>query len=168
VAVDPYIVLGAVPTVEQITPPLGMVIVPVGSEGMGLTPGEAISVEPSGMPACETGAPMAPSGVVALIEGVGAAMPVTWAKAAFAANKEINAAAVNVSFTALSCCRTVADQSNDRRGPVLAASHGNTRTAVPRVGLSAWIHARTDPPERVCFSCVGLNGTFQSFSFGPP
>jgi hypothetical protein len=168
VAVDPYIVLGAIPTVEQITPPPGMVIVPVGSEGMGLTPGEAISVEPSGMPVCETGAPMAPSGVVALIEGVGAAMPVTWARAAFTANNDVNAAVINESFTALSSCRMVAGQSNDHWGPALAASHGNSRTAVPRVRLPAWIQAKTDPPEQVCLSCVGLNVTFQSLAFGPP
>ena len=101
-AVDPYIALGAVPTVEQTTPPLGIVIVPVGSDGIGLTPGEAISVEPNGIPACEIGAPMAPSGVVALIEGVGAAMPVTWAKAGLTANNEANTAAINENFTVLS------------------------------------------------------------------
>jgi hypothetical protein len=129
VAVDPYIVLGAVPTVEQIAPPLGMVIVPVGLEGIGLTPGAAISVEPSGIPVCEIGAPMVPSGVVALTEGVGAAMPVTWAKAVFTANSEQNAAAIIEDFTALSCCRTVVCKSNSRVGPALAASHGNSGTA---------------------------------------
>jgi hypothetical protein len=66
---DPNIVDGAMPMVEQTVLP----IVPVDDAGIGLTPGEAISVAPSGIPVPPTGAlpPPMPSGEVADIEGVG-------------------------------------------------------------------------------------------------
>jgi len=66
---DPNIVDGAMPMVEQTVLP----IVPVDDAGIGLTPGEAISVAPSGIPVPPTGAlpPPMPSGEVAEIEGVG-------------------------------------------------------------------------------------------------
>jgi hypothetical protein len=65
VAVDPNIVEGAVPMVEHTVLP----IVPVGT---GLTPGDAISVAPSGIPVPPTGAfGTLPSGDVAESEGVG-------------------------------------------------------------------------------------------------
>ena len=56
---------------------LGIEIVPVASPGAGLTPGDAISVEPRGMPAVEP-VPM-PSGEVAPMVGVGLAIPLTCA-----------------------------------------------------------------------------------------
>jgi hypothetical protein len=65
---------GEVPKVEQVMPLLGIALVPV-TMGAGLTPGDAISVEPSGIPAGPTVEPVVmPSGEVAAIEGVGAAM----------------------------------------------------------------------------------------------
>jgi hypothetical protein len=66
---DPNIVDGAMPMVEQTVLP----IVPVDDAGIGLTPGEAISVAPSGIPVPPTGVlpPPMPSGEVADIEGVG-------------------------------------------------------------------------------------------------
>lgn len=65
---DPNIVDGAMPMVVHAVLP----IVPVGDPGIGLTPGEAISVAPSGMPVPPTGAlVLMPSGEVADIEGVG-------------------------------------------------------------------------------------------------
>ncbi len=68
VAADPNIVDGAVPIVEHTELP----IVPVWSAGAGLTPGEAISVAPSGMPVPPTGAlGTMPSGEVAASKGVG-------------------------------------------------------------------------------------------------
>jgi hypothetical protein len=68
--------------VEHIVPVLGIEIVPVTPVGAGLIPGDAISVEPSGMPVGETAepAPM-PSGEVAPMVGVGVAIPVTCALA---------------------------------------------------------------------------------------
>ena len=76
--VDPNIPDGEVPTVEHAVPLLGVEIVPVTPSGAGLTPGDAISVEPRGMPVWETvePAPM-PSGEVAEIVGVGLAIPLT-------------------------------------------------------------------------------------------
>jgi hypothetical protein len=68
VAADPNIADGAVPTVEHTVLP----IMPVEGSGAGLTPGEAISVAPNGMPVPPTGAlGTMPSGEVAESEGVG-------------------------------------------------------------------------------------------------
>jgi hypothetical protein len=79
VAVDPNISVGGVPTVEHAVP--GLAIVPVVELGIGLTPGEAISVEPSGIPVMPTGAPEPPpSGEVMPSEGVAVIVP-TWAMA---------------------------------------------------------------------------------------
>jgi hypothetical protein len=80
--VDPYIVDGEVPKVEHVTPLLGVEVVPVTPMGAGLTPGDAISVEPSGMPVCEIPEPAPkPSGEVAAMVGVGLAIPLTCAMA---------------------------------------------------------------------------------------
>jgi hypothetical protein len=65
---DPNIVDGAVPVVEHTVLP----IMPVEGSGAGLTPGDAISVAPNGMPVPPTGAlGTMPSGDVADSEGVG-------------------------------------------------------------------------------------------------
>ena len=80
-AVDPNVEEGALPSVEHPTP-LVVAIVPVASAGAGLMPGEAISVEPSGMPAGPTAeADPTPSGEVAPMVGVGVAIPATCAVA---------------------------------------------------------------------------------------
>jgi hypothetical protein len=69
--------------VEQVVPLLGIEIVPVTPVGAGLMPGDAISVEPRGMPVGETAEPVPmPSGEVAPMVGVGLAIPVTCAMAA--------------------------------------------------------------------------------------
>jgi hypothetical protein len=66
--VDPNIVDGAVPMVEHVVLP----IMPAEGSGAGLTPGEAISVAPNGMPVPPTGAlGTMPSGDVVESEGVG-------------------------------------------------------------------------------------------------
>jgi hypothetical protein len=68
--------------VEHAVPLLGIEIVPVTPMGAGLTPGDAISVEPRGMPVGETAKPVPiPSGEVAPMVGVGLAIPVTCAMA---------------------------------------------------------------------------------------
>jgi hypothetical protein len=68
VAADPNIVDGAVPVVEHRVLP----VMPVEGSGAGLTPGDAISVAPNGMPVPPTGAlGTMPSGEVAESEGVG-------------------------------------------------------------------------------------------------
>ena len=67
-AADPNIVDGAVPMVEHTVLPM----MPVVGSGIGLTPGEVISVAPNGMPVPPTGAlGTMPSGEVAESEGVG-------------------------------------------------------------------------------------------------
>jgi hypothetical protein len=81
VAVDPYIPDGEVPKVEHVVPLLGIAMVPVTPVGAGLTPGEAISVEPIGIPVPPTDPPgPLPSGEVMPSEGVAATAP-AWANA---------------------------------------------------------------------------------------
>jgi hypothetical protein len=96
-AVDPNMEDGAVPMVEHDVLLLGMAIVPVASPGAGLTPGDAISVEPSGIPVGETGEPVAvmPSGEVVARLGVGLAIPLTWAIAALQTASGGRIAAIN-------------------------------------------------------------------------
>jgi hypothetical protein len=95
-AVDPNIPDGEVPKVEHVVPLPGNEIVPVTPVGAGLTPGDAISVEPSGMPVWETDEPIPmPSGDVAPIVGVGLAIPLTCAMAALETEKAATKAATN-------------------------------------------------------------------------
>jgi hypothetical protein len=64
--------------------------------GIGLTPGDAISVEPNGIPVGETDEPDAmPSGEVAPIVGVGLAIPLTCAMATLQTKSAGTAAAIN-------------------------------------------------------------------------
>ena len=74
-AADPNISEGEVATAEHAVAPLvpGIVIVPVTPVGTGLTPGEVISMAPSGIPVGEPGA--TPSGDVAPTIGVGVTVP---------------------------------------------------------------------------------------------
>lgn len=100
--VDPNIDDGAVPIVEHVVPLLGIEIVPVASPGAGLTPGDTISVEPSGMPVGETGEPVAvmPSGVVVSRLGVGmAAIPPTCAIAELQTKSAARIAAIGDNLT---------------------------------------------------------------------
>jgi hypothetical protein len=77
-------------------PLLGIVIVPVASAGAGLTPGDAISVEPRGMPVGETVEPVpVPSGEVAPMVGVGLAIPLTCAMAVLQTTSAGRTAAVH-------------------------------------------------------------------------
>jgi hypothetical protein len=77
-ALEPNISLGGVATVVHavLLVVVGIVIVPVAPVGSGLSPGEVISVEPSGTPAGEIAPPVAtPSGEVAPTMGVGMTVP---------------------------------------------------------------------------------------------
>jgi hypothetical protein len=116
VEVDPNIWLGAVPTVEQTVPLFGIAIVPVAGPASGLTPPVESSVAPRGIPVGETGDPVAlPSGEVASRLGVGAAMTVTWATAAFAAsNMGRTVAAASRNFLCGLCRRAVAKVAVNR------------------------------------------------------
>jgi hypothetical protein len=96
VEVDPNISAGAVPTVEHDVPLLA--IVPVVEVGIGLTPREAISVEPIGIPVMPTGAPgPLPSGEVMPSEGVAVTVP-TWAMAGLQHNKGQAVATIRKGF----------------------------------------------------------------------
>ena len=77
---------------------LGIEIVPVASPGAGLTPGDAISVEPKGMPVGETVEPI-PSGEVAPMVGVGLAIPLTCAVALLQATSAESARAISKNPT---------------------------------------------------------------------
>jgi hypothetical protein len=99
-AVDPNIDDGAVPMVEHVVLLLGIAIVPVASPGAGLTPGDAISVEPSGIPVGETAEPVPiPSGEVAPRLGVGAAIPLTCAVAALQTTSAGRTTAISDNLT---------------------------------------------------------------------
>jgi hypothetical protein len=100
-ALDPNIDDDAVPMVEHAVLLLGMEIVPVASPGAGLTPGDAISVEPSGMPVGETGEPVAamPSGEVVPTVGVGLTMALTCAIAALQTKSAGRTAAISDNLT---------------------------------------------------------------------
>jgi hypothetical protein len=94
--VDPNMVDGADPKVEQTVPLLGIEIVPVTPIGAGLMPGDVISVEPSGMPVGEAVEfVVMPSGEVAPIVGVGVAIPPTCAMATLLAKSAGRSIAIN-------------------------------------------------------------------------
>lgn len=96
--VDPNIVDGAVPNVEHVALLPGIESVPV-TMGVGLIPGEAISVEPRGIPVGETAEPVVmPSGEVAPMVGVGLAIPLTCAKARLPTKSAGTTAAINGNF----------------------------------------------------------------------
>lgn len=100
-AVDPNMEDGAVPMVEHNVLLPGMEIVPVASPGAGLTPGDTISVEPSGIPVGETGEPVAamPSGEVEPTVGVGIAIPLTCAIAVLQTKSAARTAAISDNLT---------------------------------------------------------------------
>jgi hypothetical protein len=100
-AVDPNIDDGDVPMVEHEVPLLGAAMVPV-TIGAGLTPGDAISVDPRGMPVGETVEPVpTPSGEVAPMLGVGLAIPLTCAMAGLQTTSAGRTAAINENLMGL-------------------------------------------------------------------
>jgi hypothetical protein len=97
--VDPNIPAGEVPDVEHVVLPFGTAIVPVVKVGIGLTPGDAISVAPSGIPVGETAEPVAmPSGEVAPMVAAGVAIAPTCAVATLLTKSAGRTAAINESF----------------------------------------------------------------------
>jgi hypothetical protein len=100
-AVDPNMDDGEVPKVEHDVPLPGAAIVPV-TMGAGLTPGDAISVDPRGMPVGETVEPVpTPSGEVAPMLGVGLAIPLTCAMAGLQTTSAGRTAAINENLMGL-------------------------------------------------------------------
>jgi hypothetical protein len=104
-AVDPNSSEGGVATVGHavLVVVVGIVIVPVTPVGRGLTPGEVISVEPSGIPVGELAA--IPSGEVAPTIGVGVTVPSncpsTCAMAALQTKSAGRIAATNENFNCI-------------------------------------------------------------------
>ena len=99
--VDPNMDDGAVPIVEHVVPLPGVVIVPA-TIGAGLTPGDAISVEPNGMPVGSTGEPVPRlSGEVAPKLGVGLAIALTCAMAGLQTTSAGRTAAINENLMGL-------------------------------------------------------------------
>jgi hypothetical protein len=95
-AADPNIPDGEVPKVEHVVLLPGIAVVPIEPLGIGLTPGDAISVAPIGIPVGETVEPVAmPSGEVAPIVGVGEAIPLTCAMATLQTKSAGSTAAIN-------------------------------------------------------------------------
>jgi hypothetical protein len=100
-AVDPNIPDGEVPRVEHDVPLVGIEFVPV-TMGPGLTPGDAISVEPNGMPVGETVEPVVmPSGEVAPMLGVGLTIPLTCAMATLQTKSAGRTAVISESLTGI-------------------------------------------------------------------
>src|SRR6266404_733960 len=111
-AVDPNVPDADIPPVEHavplvvIAPLVGIAIVPVTPPvGAGLTPGDAISVEPSGMPVVPTDpfAPI-PSGEVLPSEGMAVSGSSIWANAGPAHNKDQAVATINNGFIRIPRC----------------------------------------------------------------
>jgi hypothetical protein len=106
-AVDPNISDGEVAAVEHAVAlvVVGIVIVPVTPVGSGLTPGDVISVLPSGSPVGEAIEPVMPSGDVAPIVGVGVTVPSngssTCAKAVLQTNSAGRTAAISRNFVGI-------------------------------------------------------------------
>src|SRR5216683_1815389 len=95
-AADPNIPDGEVPKVEHVVLLPGIAVVLIEPVGIGLTPGDAISVAHIGIPVGETVEPVAmPSGEVAPIVRVGVAIPLTCAMATLLAKSAGSTAAIN-------------------------------------------------------------------------
>src|SRR3978361_196641 len=116
-AVDPNMDDGDVPMVEHEVPLLGAAMVPV-TMGAGLTPGDAISVDPRGMPVGETVEPVPrPSGEVTPKLGVGLAIPLTCAMAGLQATNAGRTAAINENLMDVFLLQPASARRQDVRQP---------------------------------------------------
>ena len=114
-AADPNIPDGEVPKVEHVVLLPGIAVVLIEPVGIGLTPGDAISVAPIGIPVGETVEPVAmPSGEVAPIVGVGEAIPLTCAMATLLTKSAGSTAAINEYLMGALRLRT----ASPRRAPM--------------------------------------------------
>jgi hypothetical protein len=112
-AVDPNVPDGEVAKFEHAVPllVLGIVIVPVTPLGAGLTPGDASSVAPNGIPVGELAEPVAmPSGEVSPIVGVGVAVP-TCAMATLQMKSAGRTAAINENLIGVLRLQTASSRS---------------------------------------------------------
>jgi hypothetical protein len=121
--------------VEQLAPLPGMAIAPGTPAGAGLMPGDAISVEPRGMPVGETVDPVSiPSGEVAPMVGVGLAIPPTWAIAALQTRSGESTAAINESLIGVLRLETP------------SPSRAPTSVSIPTIALASRKMARAREP----------------------
>jgi hypothetical protein len=139
--VAPNIDDGEVPMVEHVVPLLGIEMVPVGA---GLMPGDAISVEPSGMPVWETAEPVpVPSGEVAPMLGVGLAIPLTCAVATLPMTSAGRTAAISVNLIGIFLSKRSQHRADERRSAhAVARRYPGVRLSSLRaaVGLK-WLRA---------------------------
>jgi len=142
VAADPNIVDGAVPMVEHTVLP----IMPVEGRGAGLTPGEAISVAPNGMPVPPTGAlGTMPSGDVAESEGVGitaACCAKAWPHSRAEAVVIIRKRFMVLSSAGRAVRRAGGDRSGGHRESALQSdslSAGFARGSQPQLSGKGWL-----------------------------
>jgi hypothetical protein len=122
--------VGSEAIAKHVVPFPGTPIVPAGA---GLSPGDASSVAPMGIPAGGTGEPGAmPSGEVAPIPGVGLPIPPTCANAGMQPKSAACIAAINMRRIMISIVRV---QRSGRlvNNNIDAASVADVRPAVPRV-----------------------------------
>jgi hypothetical protein len=163
-ALEPNISEGEIAATEHavLLMVVGIVIVPVAPVGSGLTPGEVISVEPSGIPVGEPAEPVAtPSGEVAPTIGVGLTVPSncpsTCALAMLPANSIGTTIAIfAILITAASRLGTLRRKIGERRG---------YWTSVSPLGGCASSVGKTQQPQMLnslssalsCFSCLASN-----------
>jgi hypothetical protein len=149
-AVDPNISEGGVATVGQAVLPVvvGIVIVPVTPVGTGLTPGDVISVAPSGIPVGEPAA--MPSGEVAPTIGVGVTVPSncpsTCAMAALQTKSAERTAATNenlIGILSLKAASSRRELINDPECVFAISITAASRLEAPR--QKTWRSARLAP-----------------------
>lgn len=110
------------PRVEHDVPLDGIAIAPV-TIGAGLTPGDAISVAPRGMPVGATDEPVVmPSGDVAAMVGVGLTIPLTCAMAALHTTNAGSSETINATLTCI-----LRSFDNLVRGKWMACSERSTK-----------------------------------------
>jgi hypothetical protein len=139
-AVDPNIPDGEVPEVEHVVPLLSIELAPVAPVGAGLMPGDASSVAPIGIPVGETDEPdVTPSGEVAPMVGVGAAIPLICAMATLQTKSVGRIAAINDNLTGVLRLRT----ASPRRATILVGFTAISLVArLSDIGQSAVIALR--------------------------
>jgi hypothetical protein len=143
VVADPNIVDGAVPMVEHTVLPMML----VEGSGAGLTPGEAISVAPNGMPVPPTGAlGTMPSGEVAESEGVGItadccakAWPHSRAEAVVIIRKRFMVLSSAGRAVRRTSGRRSVRRASRKRPPVRQPACGFARGSQPQLSGKGWL-----------------------------
>jgi hypothetical protein len=112
IVLEPDIPNGGLPMVKHVVP---FPVIPIVSAGAPLSPGDASSVAPMGIPVGGTGKPGAmPSDEVALIPGVGLPIPPTCANAGMQPTSAACIAAINTPRIMISIVRTIRPGSSTK------------------------------------------------------